>query len=535
MTTPAQHRRNVQNAKHSTGPRTEVGKRNARKHGFTARVILLPGEKPVEFNQRVNMYFTSFLPQDDYEVSLAEEAAYSSWQMERCRRAGMARACVKAITGEIDEQRKEETAAIELSQSLFRAPYGRPAACPRGIMPDAEAGKAWPGNYDLDDRPRLVIIRLEANSFGPLQLLNEWHTLEAPLQRGEGWNASERFRAFRLLGIHPIDAMLDTKLTSLLRACEVLDPAAGSLVGEVWNELVSATDLPEIENQYRQAIAYRPAMDRETAREHLISIVQGQVTRLESLAQEHRERTEFLAALQPTLGAFDTSREGLLVLRYEFAWLRLMERNRNELRKRYEARHTDGPPGPGHDYMRPSPGWVLPEDETGEDACERDHDDFDDLGDEAAEVCAVAESREDEVDQVAEAATVRNEPKGVSGLEDMRLEEPETRVRNEPKVESDAEVVAVEGGLRNEPNGGVRGPRVPLSSTLQGDGNGFDASGSFARIMTGAMRGLDRDLPVPAIRLASAGELVRGATAGGGSRRERMRRKAEARARAKSC
>ena len=58
--------------------------------------------------------------------------------------------------------------------------------------------------------------------------------------------------------------------------------------------------------------------------------------------------------------------------------------------------------------------------------------------------------------------------------------------------------------------------------------------GVFARVMAGAMRGLERDLPAPMIRLASAGELVRGGATGGGSRKERRRKRAEARARAKS-
>jgi hypothetical protein len=65
MTTEAQVRRNIQNAKHSIGPRTEEGKRksrmNAIKHGLAAQVVLLPEEKPVEFNKHVNMFFTHYM------------------------------------------------------------------------------------------------------------------------------------------------------------------------------------------------------------------------------------------------------------------------------------------------------------------------------------------------------------------------------------------------------------------------------------------------------------------------------------------
>ena len=92
MTTSAQMRRNRQNAKHSTGPRSIEGKNrsrfNAVKHGCTAKLVLLPEEKPAEFNRRTKGIFEHFLPQTQYELDLAEGAAYCSWQLKRCREAG---------------------------------------------------------------------------------------------------------------------------------------------------------------------------------------------------------------------------------------------------------------------------------------------------------------------------------------------------------------------------------------------------------------------------------------------------------------
>ena len=73
------------------------------------------------------MFFDRYMPQDDYEVYLAERTAYCSWQMDRCRRAGMARAYVKAVTGDIDEARREETSANELAQISGQKPSVRKA------------------------------------------------------------------------------------------------------------------------------------------------------------------------------------------------------------------------------------------------------------------------------------------------------------------------------------------------------------------------------------------------------------------------
>ena len=107
--------------------------------------------------------------------------------------------------------------------------------------------------------------------------------------------------AMRLLGIHPMEAYLSDDLTSMLQACQTLDPTAGSLVGEVWNEVVSANDLPVIENQYQQRVEQRPAMDRERAREHLIGVVRTEIERLEEKAQEHQVCAELMAELRRIL------------------------------------------------------------------------------------------------------------------------------------------------------------------------------------------------------------------------------------------
>ncbi len=298
MTTSAQIRRNQQNAKHSTGPRTVQGKNrsrfNAVKHACTAKLVLLPAEKAAEFNERTTGFFEHFLPQNPYEVALTEDAVYCSWQVKRCREALWTRMHTQAVMGHADEQQRLENEVTDLAGELFHAPNGRPTALPRGELLDAEAGKACKGRLDDagEKRPRAVVRRLESNPLGVGWLLIEWNALLAPIERGEGWNASERFRAMRLLGIHPMDAYLNDDLTAMLYSCQTLDPTAGCLVSEVWNEVVSANELPVLENQYQQLVEQRPAMDRESAREHLIGVVHAEIERLEEKAQIHQERAE---------------------------------------------------------------------------------------------------------------------------------------------------------------------------------------------------------------------------------------------------
>ena len=581
MTTEAQMRRNRQNAKHSTGPRSIEGKNrsrfNAVKHGCTAKLVLLPEEKPAEFNRRTKGIFEHFLPQTQYEVDVAEGAVYCSWQLKRCREAGWVRLHAKAVTGHADEQQRLENEVSELSAELFRAPNGRPTVLPRGEMPDAsEKGNACKGKLDAggEKRPAVVVRRLESNPLGINWLIIEWNALLAPFERGEGWNASERFRVMRLLGLHPMDAYLNDDLTSMLYSCQTLDPTAGSLVGDVWNEVVSANDLPVIENQYQRRVEQRPAMDRERALEYLIGVVRTEIVRLEEKAQEHQVRAELMAELAPNLAGFDLSHEGLLMLRYEFAWQRLMDRKTNELKKLSEERAKSGR-GRSNSYLLPSEGWLQAECDE-HDHPDDDHvheqDDCAGLNDDrstpasvdAQEQPAAIVARGDEAVELGFRAVLRNEPKGVSRAIEGTTEDVRGSVRNEPsavfatdshgKLDDTAPEV-----LRNDPkdaSGVIEGttdgegdslrnePKVISEAIAVGREDGdvevkvvrkeglVVRSVRFDEGLSGAMRH-GANLLRPGIGLRDA---VRSGNreGGGGSRRERrLRKKEEARAQAR--
>ena len=107
----------------------------------------------------------------------------------------MVRLHAKAVTGHADEQQRLENEVTELSAELFCAPNGRPTVLPRGEMPDAEKGEAGKGKLDAagEKRPAVVVRTLESNPLGINWLIIEWNALLAPIERGEGWNASERF------------------------------------------------------------------------------------------------------------------------------------------------------------------------------------------------------------------------------------------------------------------------------------------------------------------------------------------------------
>ncbi len=456
MTSPAQMRSNAENAKKSTGPRTGEGKQRARvnavKHGMTARVALLPEENFPEFKVRMVGIFEHLRPKSPLEAALAERVAYSFVRSERASRAQTARLNRKAQTGAQEEADRTEQEVRELTQMLFRPPVGRTAA-----HPYAEQQGGTPVEVRTDvvsngrDHPALVVGRLEGSALGCDWLRARWEELGALLEDGLNWRAPERFRVFRLLGIHPSDALFTNKLTTLLQACETLDPGAGSLVAEIWNAMVSAEALPGLLETYERETRHSRTWDEASARQYLLGVVNTAIARLDAKEEFHALRANVESDLAQELGSFDESREGALMRRYEQACDRELHKNLAELRVRQAERESRGVYGFGPPIARPSPSWLPGMDSVWKSMCENDlSDDADICGDDDAYETA----ERDEVDSFsASSVEMLNEPSGADSEIATTERWAEDALRNEPSTGFDGCEEAEgeqEGDLRNE-------------------------------------------------------------------------------------
>ncbi len=78
---------NRANAAKSTGPITPAGKskvaQKARKHGLTARQIVLPGESETEYEYLLRAYLDQFQPDTPLEFELVTVMAASRWRHRR--------------------------------------------------------------------------------------------------------------------------------------------------------------------------------------------------------------------------------------------------------------------------------------------------------------------------------------------------------------------------------------------------------------------------------------------------------------------
>ena len=90
MATKAQIRANRENAKKSTGPRTNEGKQrsaqNPLKHGLLARDAVLPGEDPADFDRQLCDFEDTIEPKNALEFALVRQIADAEWRMRRLTR-----------------------------------------------------------------------------------------------------------------------------------------------------------------------------------------------------------------------------------------------------------------------------------------------------------------------------------------------------------------------------------------------------------------------------------------------------------------
>ena len=83
----ARSARNRANAAHSTGPKTEAGKKrsslNAYRHGLTGQTIILPAEDLVAYQDFIHTFFADYKPVGTLEKQLVQSLADTQWRLNR--------------------------------------------------------------------------------------------------------------------------------------------------------------------------------------------------------------------------------------------------------------------------------------------------------------------------------------------------------------------------------------------------------------------------------------------------------------------
>ena len=114
MPTKAQINANRNNARKSTGPRSEEGKtrsaKNSLKHGFLARDTVMPGEDPADFDRQLSALEADIQPANSLEFELVRQIADAQWRMRRLTRleTGFLAAAVDDQRRHLEKRRPDE-------------------------------------------------------------------------------------------------------------------------------------------------------------------------------------------------------------------------------------------------------------------------------------------------------------------------------------------------------------------------------------------------------------------------------------------
>jgi len=87
MATPSRIETNRANAQHSTGPKTEAGKKqsslNALRHGLTGQIVVMPTEDLQAYQAHLKSFTDEYHPQGATESHLTQALADTSWRLNR--------------------------------------------------------------------------------------------------------------------------------------------------------------------------------------------------------------------------------------------------------------------------------------------------------------------------------------------------------------------------------------------------------------------------------------------------------------------
>ena len=123
MASPAQILANRENAKRSSGPRTQEGKlaasRNSLRHGLTGAQIVIPGEDASAYEELRQGLHHSHKPATEAERILVDQIAANAWRLMRAQRVETA-FLAKLVEGAGDPDVAIAVAFLEKPRELAR-------------------------------------------------------------------------------------------------------------------------------------------------------------------------------------------------------------------------------------------------------------------------------------------------------------------------------------------------------------------------------------------------------------------------------
>ncbi len=268
---------------------------NAVKHGLTAKTPVLPGEDPAELQAKIDAYKTGQQTRTEAEGDLATLAAMAYWRAMRANRLEVRSGNGRhggAIAGGGGCARQRTWRRSGTACSLTAG--DRRNSIRRGTMRTRSRERRRRGNPVTLDKPVILVRQLEATRAGRQWLRERLGEVREPIDSGEGWASCDKFKAIRLLGKQPLDALWDREVALLFLASYAirrdLPSAFHELRCEIHHDRVKRHET-QLSRKERRAIAPPNA---EAGRDVLLAIIDQAIERLWRLDAEHAEGDEII-------------------------------------------------------------------------------------------------------------------------------------------------------------------------------------------------------------------------------------------------
>ncbi|WP_337176242.1 hypothetical protein [Paludisphaera sp.] len=369
MTTEARARTNRENARKSTGPKTEAGKArcrlNALKHGRRSKAVaapVLPQEDAAELGRRIQDWIESYQAVGAVEIDLVTRAAKASWALDRAERHETALLARRVRRAVVSARARRAAKVCDLGRKLLYM-------AGRRIVPGS--GPDWA------DDPAAFVAELKTIPEGAGWLRDRWGEIRCLILADEPWTYLDQFKFIRLMGKQPFDGIDDPALNAVFLAWEAIEEGWGVRFWKMMQEHTPYDDPAFSAWRLWRAIAPRPA-DKESGVAHLLAVVAAEIERLDARIAELEAADGDDAVETAERASFSPGDDAERLRRFQACRSRELMRTLdtlNRLRKEAAAREKDkekdrdkkpakppaGKPGPASPPC-PPPSAIDPDD-----------------------------------------------------------------------------------------------------------------------------------------------------------------------------
>lgn len=288
-TSEAKIRANRENAKKSTGPRTEEGKnrakRNAVKHGLAGGGEIEPDDLAREMRKRADEWAALMKPAEGPEAWLVARAAALSARVDA------------AVGCALKRRNRLQDEAVTRNIAKAEA---------------AKLGKLLESRRDVHE----VVTRLESTVAGCDWMIDRWREMEARRREGNGaWSRDDLVLAMKLTGHSPRDLVGVHAMHELAKNyCAACDYRTRDNL--MMHPLLFSRNVQKLDPNLHpdEGSDDYASVSVDEARERLGAFTAKQIKRLQA---RRAERTEIEASLPSPVNSIDLSEEGDRLRRYE--------------------------------------------------------------------------------------------------------------------------------------------------------------------------------------------------------------------------